>query len=116
MKDTDIPLAARKAVDERDQKFCRVCGKYLGDRRAIHHIRFGFGTGARRVHELDNMLTVCWLPGDNGCHERLHSDKQKWMPFAIQAATTTGVTVLQLERWSRSASTGRVHPLSRLAR
>lgn len=29
-----IPQSVRDAVDERDGKYCRVCGRYLGDERA----------------------------------------------------------------------------------
>jgi hypothetical protein len=48
-----IPDRIRAAVDERDQQHCRVCGKWLGPERALHHIRYGGnhqGVGGRRQH------------------------------------------------------------------
>jgi hypothetical protein len=100
-----IPEVMRKQVDERDGGYCRVCGKFLGPRRAIHHIRYGGdaqGMGGRRDHTLENLLSVCWLPGDNGCHLLLHSDKARWMDIALETAVQPGVTVRQLARWRDS--------------
>jgi hypothetical protein len=105
-----IPTAVRAAVDERDQLTCRVCGKWLGDRRALHHIVYGGderGMGGRRVHNVEEIVTVCWLPGDpeNGlqpCHERVHSDKHMWQPLLLMAARRRGVTAIQLRRWARA--------------
>ncbi len=109
MSETDIPAAVRKLIDERDKFFCRVCGIFCGKhRRAIHHCEFGGdarGMGGRRVHDPDKMLSVCWLPGDNNCHQRLHADKERWQVFALVAAVTPGVTVLALERASRGSAT-----------
>jgi len=109
----EIPDLRRKEVDERDQGFCRFCGKQLDKRRGIHHIRFGGtdqGTGGRRNHSLDNLISVCWLPPDavdgTTCHQRLHADKYRWLGLAAQAAVTPGLTVLQLERWNSGAGEG----------
>lgn len=102
---TEIPDHIRVQVDERDGRRCRMCSKYLGERRALHHIMYGGdlqGMGGRRLHEVHNLLTVCWLPFDNGCHDRLHSDKQYWQPLAMQAARVPNVTVLQLNRWRQA--------------
>jgi 5-methylcytosine-specific restriction endonuclease McrA len=102
-----IPQSVRSQVDIRDKGICRFCGKFLGfNRRAIHHIRFGGdaqGMGGRRDHALDNLLTVCWLPGDNDCHGILHKDKPRWMELALEVAIRSGITVLQLERWQKRA-------------
>jgi hypothetical protein len=102
-----IPQAVRDAVDERDQLHCRVCGKWLGDRRALHHIVYGGddrGMGGRRVHNVEEIVTVCWLPGDprsgmQSCHDRVHSDKRLWQPLLLAVAQRSGVTALQLRRW-----------------
>lgn len=103
-----IPKAVRQAVDDRDGGFCRVCGKHLGERRAIHHIRFGGdaqGMGGRRDHAVTNLLSVCWLPGDNGCHELLHRDKARWMDIALWTAVHPGTTVFQAARWAAAGDT-----------
>jgi 5-methylcytosine-specific restriction endonuclease McrA len=101
----EIPKAVREAVDARDGGFCRVCGKYLGERRAIHHIRFGGdaqGMGGKRNHAVDNLLSVCWLPGDNGCHQLLHSNKARWMDVALWTAVHDGMSVFQAARWQQA--------------
>ena len=101
----EIPKAMREAVDERDGGFCRMCGKFLGDRRAIHHIHFGGdlqGMGGRRNHTLDNLVSLCWLPGDMGCHERAHANKGYWQPLLAHVVTEhSKVTAFQLARWER---------------
>lgn len=85
-----IPAHLRRAVDERDGGFCRMCGKFLGERRAIHHIYFGGdvqGMGGRRHHDLDNLVSLCWLPGDADCHQRAHSRKGFWQPLLLEVIT-----------------------------
>jgi hypothetical protein len=102
-----IPQDVRDAVDERDRLHCRVCGKWLGDRRALHHVIYGGdarGMGGRRVHNVDEIVTVCWLPGDpkpgvQPCHERVHSNKHLWQPLLLEVARRRGITALQLRRW-----------------
>lgn len=101
----EIPKSARNAVDERDKGFCRLCGKYLGQRRSIHHIHFGGdaqGMGGRRNHDLNNLVSLCWLPGDNNCHPKAHSNKHYWQPLLAEVvARPNNMTVLQLIRWNR---------------
>jgi 5-methylcytosine-specific restriction endonuclease McrA len=99
-----IPIQLREAVDTRDRGYCRMCGKYLGERRAIHHIDYGGdrqGMGGRRRHALDNLISLCWLPYDNGCHDRAHSNKAKWLPLLQLVVMTDGVTATQLARWRK---------------
>lgn len=103
----EIPAYIRAAVDDRDGLKCRMCGKHLGERRALHHILYGGdeqGMGGRRSHTVRNLLTVCWLPYDNDCHNRIHSDKTRWQSYCLIAAVMPNVTVLQLARWDESAS------------
>jgi hypothetical protein len=96
-----IPVDLRAEVDERDQQHCRVCGKWLGAERALHHIRYGGarqGMGGRREHHLDNLITVCWMWGGN-CHDLVHSSKSLWLPLLEHTITVPGVTAMQLRRW-----------------
>lgn len=105
-----IPQGIRDAIDARDQGHCRVCGKYLGDRRAHHHVVYGGddrGMGGRRVHDVDEIVTVCWQPGDplpgaRPCHELVHGNKRLWQPLLLEVARRPGVTAIQLLRWRSS--------------
>lgn len=99
-----IPADVRRAVDARDNATCRVCGKFLGDRRALHHVIYGGddrGMGGRRVHSPAEIVTVCWLPGDGDCHQMVHSAKRTWQPLLLEVAQRSGITALQLKRWHR---------------
>lgn len=101
-----IPQAMRKAVDERDNFHCRMCGKVIGKRRAIHHIDFGGdsqGMGGRREHVLDNLISLCWLPGDNECHQRAHALKPYWQPILTEVVKRPGITAFQYARWADRA-------------
>lgn len=100
-----IPQAVRQAVDERDAGHCRMCGRYLGERRAIHHIFYGGdtqGMGGRRNHEPENLVSLCWLPGDGDCHLRAHSRKALWQEhLSAVIQLNSNATALQLARWAR---------------
>ncbi len=100
-----IPDAVRKAVDERDNFTCRVCGEYLGpDRRALHHIVYGgddVGMGGRRVHDPDAIITVGWLPGQD-CHSLVHGHKGLWQPILLAVVNKRGVTAFQYKRWLKA--------------
>lgn len=99
-----IPQRLRDEVDQRDGGFCRMCGKFLGERRAIHHINFGGdvqGMGGRRHHVIENVVSLCWLPGDSNCHQRAHSRKAFWQEYLSAAiAAPNHVTAFQLARWA----------------
>ncbi len=96
-----IPAGLRAEVDARDNLHCRVCGKYLEQARALHHIHYGGsrqGTGGRRDHTLNNLITVCWMwPGN--CHDLVHANKRLWQPVLDRLVVTPGVTGMQLRRW-----------------
>lgn len=96
-----IPQAVRAAVDERDKKYCRVCGKYVGEERALHHIVFGGsdrGMGGRRVHNVDEIVTVCWMWAGN-CHDLVHARKLDYQPVLLEVVKRPGLTAMQLRRW-----------------
>ena len=98
-----IPDRVRQLVDARDNKTCRVCGQYLGDERALHHIVYGGsdrGFGGRRVHNPDEIVTVCWMWAKN-CHDMVHADKDRFQPLLLAIVKTSGITALQYERWTR---------------
>lgn len=100
-----IAQALRAACDERDQGHCRVCGKWLGPERALHHISYGGsrqGMGGRREHTLSNLISICWMWGGN-CHDLVHSDKGLWLPLLEKTITVPGVTAMQLRRWTKRA-------------
>lgn len=108
-----IPPEVRAIVDARDNLTCRVCGRHLGiERRALHHVIFGGdarGMGGRRRHDPAEIMTVCWLPGDGGCHDKLHGRKSYYQPYALRVLRSRGTTVLQLIRWEarQRATNGR---------
>jgi hypothetical protein len=96
-----IPAAVRAAVDERDGQYCRVCGRFVGEQRALHHTIFGGdarGMGGRRVHEVSEIVTVCWMWGGN-CHDRVHREKLRFQPVLLEVVNRPGLTALQLLRW-----------------
>ncbi len=101
----EIPAALRAEAEERDHGTCRVCGEYLGDRRALHHIDFGGGFGVRRRHELGNVITIGWLPGNRDCHSNVHRHKQRFMQVLkeLAAGQHGGATALQVLRWQAAA-------------
>lgn len=107
-----IPQAIRDQVDDRDKRFCRVCGRYQGDARALHHILYGgdlVGMGGRRVHEVDALVTVCWSFG-GGCHELVHGNKKLWQPLLLTVVQQPGTTALQLRRWQVRRQSPTRHP------
>lgn len=103
-----VPPAMVHQVDERDQQYCRFCGKSLRGRRVIHHIRYGgdaAGMGGARHHDIDNLISLCsdW---DNGCHMKVHADKLLWQPILINLAAGEfpGVTAMQMQRWAKGTT------------
>lgn len=119
-----IPPAIRLEVLERDLWACRVCGHFLGERAGIHHVMFGGdvrGMGGRRVHDPDEMVTICWLPGDparglRSCHEVVHSsEKLVWQRLLLDAVRTPGVTARQLRRWEAARASAPHGSPSRLS-
>lgn len=81
-----------------------MCGMFLGQRRAIHHIFYGgdlIGIGGKRSHQLDNLVSLCWLPGDNLCHQRAHTSKHIWQPLlaaVVAAEPMIRTTAMSLRR------------------
>jgi hypothetical protein len=105
----DIPADVRAQVDERDRRHCRFCGRQLGHRRIMHHIRYGgdeVGMGGPRYHHVDNIITLCgtW---DGDCHMKVHSNKKLWQPIleALIEHNLQYMTALAYRRQQRERAT-----------
>ncbi len=61
-----MPDIVIKQVYERDGGICQYCGKQGAN---IHHILFG-GTGRKRIHTVENLITLC-----GECHRGVHSNR-----------------------------------------
>jgi 5-methylcytosine-specific restriction endonuclease McrA len=96
-EDELTPAAVKRAVDERDAGFCRLCGgtAAMGP-LARHHIEYRSGGGADSV---DNLVTLHFMYWPR-CHERAHSNKRLWRPLLQAVIFQPGVTALQLRRWA----------------
>lgn len=100
-----LPQRVRDLVDARDEGFCRFCGQFAGERRALHHVNFGgdrTGMGGRRHHHPDNVITVGWL-FEHDCHSIIHGNKGLFLPLTQDIIHCPGMTVLQLMRWRQRA-------------
>lgn len=97
----DIPTSVRKEIFERDGGICRMCGTLpTWPTAEIHHIIYGGdqrGMGGRRVHNVDEMVSLCRL-----CHLRAHNRKGYWQPILLRAVQCPGVTAFQIARWARA--------------
>ena len=54
--------------------------------------------GGRRVHTVEEIVTVCWMWGGN-CHDRVHREKLLWQPLLLEVVHRPGLTAMQLMRW-----------------
>jgi 5-methylcytosine-specific restriction endonuclease McrA len=61
---TDIPLAVRQAVLDRDGAQCQGCGTAGENRLTLHHLVYRSQGGA---HDPENLVVLCWK-----CHELVH--------------------------------------------
>ena len=96
MSERDIPESVRWRVYERDNRTCRICGVTSAYTYSVHHIVYRSQGGS---NDEANLILLCGS-GSNGCHLLAHSNKSLWEPILRQLVTTTGVTGLQLKRWS----------------
>lgn len=98
----EIPASARKAIYERDGGICRMCGIFCGPGwYDVHHIIFGGdqrGVGGRRIHNVDEMVSLC-----RTCHSKAHARKLHWQPMLSLVVKRPGITAFQLARWQRAA-------------
>lgn len=68
--------AARALVQARDGDECQMCGRFLYQRRSVHH-RLPKGMGGSALLESPaNLLTLCGLGNADGCHGKAHSNPQ----------------------------------------
>lgn len=96
-----VSTAVRMAAYERDGGCCRVCGRHCGDTPGLHHIVYRSQGGS---NDLDNLVTIGWVPGHD-CHlSVVHANKRLWMPVLQTVIAMDGwVTAMQVVRWSRSS-------------
>ena len=82
-----------KAILERDNGICQYCGNRGVN---IHHILFG-GTGRRRIHTAENLITLC-----GECHSRAHSNRtmRDWTYTWSRQKYGDKVDKLLAEKWS----------------
>ena len=64
----DIPEQVRRAVLERDEYQCQLCGTTGDNRLQLHHVVFRSHGGR---HDAENLVTVCAR-----CHEDIHTGRQ----------------------------------------
>lgn len=97
-----VPARIRRAVIERDQHCCRICGVWV-DAPALHHIVFRSHGGP---DTLENLVVVGWL-SRHDCHLNVaHGPEARlFRPLLLTCAVTPGVTALQLRRWASATST-----------
>lgn len=62
-----IPKKLREEVEERDGGQCQYC---FNSGAHQHHIIYG-GTGRRRIHRIENLITLCL-----GCHGEAHKRRK----------------------------------------
>lgn len=99
-----IPTAIKDEVLLRDGRACRRCGQTTN--LVLHHIHYGgdaVGMGGRRLHRVDNIVTLGGGYGHD-CHAVVHSDKGLWVPLLDRVVATPGTTALQLKRWDSRRS------------
>lgn len=90
-KATEVPVAVRAHVLERDRHCCRVCGRHA-DPAALHHI--AYRSQERNGHSASNLVTVGYAYG-HLCHQMIHSDKGLWQPALLAVVDVPGITALQ---------------------
>lgn len=89
-----IPRKLILAVWERDEGLCQKCGRQGSS--PPHHIVYG-GTGRRRVHRIENLITLCLE-----CHTECHStkDAREWAQEWSRERYGGIVDELIREKWS----------------
>ena len=88
-----MPDIVIKQVIERDEGICQYCGKWGVN---IHHILFG-GTGRRRIHTVENLITLC-----GECHRGVHSTRamRDWTYTWSRQKYGDKVDKLLADKWS----------------
>ena len=88
-----IPKSIILQVMERDEGICQYCGRQGAN---IHHIAYG-GTGRKRIHCIENLITLCLE-----CHREAHSNKEMrdWTYTWSRQKYGDKVDKLLAEKWS----------------
>ena len=59
----------RKLAEEMVERDGGLCQRCFDKGVVIHHIVYG-GTGRKRIHRIENLITLCLF-----CHKKAHSEK-----------------------------------------
>ena len=71
-----VQEAARRIVADRDGDTCQMCGRFMYQRRSVHH-RLPKGMGGSALLESPaNLVTLCGVGNADGCHGKAHSNPQ----------------------------------------
>jgi 5-methylcytosine-specific restriction endonuclease McrA len=96
-----VPPKIRRAVIERDNHCCRICGQWV-DVLGLHHIVYRSQGG---LDVAENLVVVGWTPGHN-CHLTVahgtHARRFRELLLACTEPQNLGVTALALARWART--------------
>lgn len=88
----------RRQVLARDGCKCAICGRSIDTEwsgYSIHHRRMrSHGSGYERLHEAENLLTLCGS-GTTGCHDKFHGGARlkaewRWRHPVYEEAWWTG--------------------------
>ena len=106
-KPTHKPKSSRNPISkklleqvyERDGGICQYCGKwgrYGTPDTNIHHCVFG-GTGRKRIHMIENLITLC-----GECHRGVHSNRamREWTYSWSRARYGDVIDKLLADKWS----------------
>ena len=87
-----IPKKLLQEAMERDEGLCQYCFS-IGSHP--HHIVYG-GTGRRRIHRIENLITLCLF-----CHRKTHSEKtmREWTYRWSREKYGSVIDELLKEKW-----------------
>ena len=88
-----IPKKLVQEVLDRDNGVCQICFRPGDD---IHHIAVA-GMGRKKVHELENLITLC-----RKCHNRAHSEAKMRRKCEDWSYNLYGMRIFEIKqmKWS----------------
>jgi len=88
----NIPAAVRRAVLDRDNRQCQVCGTAGDNRLQLHH--WWHFRSAGGGHDPENLVTVCFR-----CHEAIHAHHIDIRLFEIAPGEWSAFVRRRFWRW-----------------